>query len=114
MCAIFNQDNQFVMWILNCVISERWLFLGLNYISIHCHVVINKDLRFRLVKQLRPDTFRFIDRRFQNRVRVNGVNFNQGSMKLVRVSEKFELTEYELARFYCTVFSYFMSPIAKY
>ena len=89
------------MWTLNSVNRERWSFLGLNYVSIHCHVVISKDSRFRLVKQLRPDTFRFIDRRFQNRVRVNGVNLNQGSVKLVRVSGESELTEFELARFYC-------------
>ena len=96
MCAVFTPDNQFIMWTLNCVIPERWSFLDLNYVSIHCHVVIGKDSRFRPVKQLRPDTFRFIDRRFQNRVRVNGVNLNQGSMKLVRVSGEFELTEFEL------------------
>ena len=92
-CAMFTQDNQFVMRTLNCVTPERWSFLGLNYISIHCHVVISKDSRFRPIKQLRPDTFRFIDRRFQNRVRVNGVNLNQGSMKLARVSGEFELAE---------------------
>ena len=96
MCAIFSLDNQFVMWALNHVTPERWSFLDLNYVPIHCHVVISKDSRFRLVKQLRPDTFRFIDRRFQNRVRVNGVNFSQGSMKLVQVSGEFELTEFEL------------------
>ena len=84
------------MWTLNCVTPERWSFLGLNYVSVYCHVVISKDLRFRLVKQLRPDTFRFVRRRFQNRVRVNRVNLNQGSMKLVRVSGEFELTEFEL------------------
>ena len=72
------------------------VFLGLNYVSIHCHVVISKDSRFRLVKQLRPDTFRFIDQRFQNRVRVNEVNLNQEIIKLVRVSWEFELTEFEL------------------
>ena len=84
------------MWTLNCVTPERWSFLGLNYVSIHCHVVISKDSRFRLVKQLCPDTFRFIDQRFQNRVRVNGVNLNKRSMRLVRVSREFELTEFEL------------------
>ena len=61
---------------------EIWSFLGLNYVSIHCHAIISKDLRFRLVKQLRPDNFRFTDRRFHNRVRVNGVNLSQGSIKL--------------------------------
>ena len=84
------------MWTLNRVTPERWSFLSLNYLTVYCHVVISKDSRFRLVKKLCPDTFRFINRRFQNRVRVNGVNLSQGSMKLVRVSGEFELTEFEL------------------
>ena len=83
------------MWTLNRVTPEKWSFLGLNYVTVHCHV-ISKDSRFRLVKDLRPDSFGFIDRRFQNRVRVNEVNLNQGSMKLGRVSGEFELTEFEL------------------
>ena len=82
------------MWTLNRVTPERWSFLGLNYVSLHCHVVISKDSSFRLVKQLRPDTFRFIDQRFQNRVRVDRVNFSQGNMRLVRVTGEFELTEF--------------------
>ena len=92
----FPQDNQFVIWTLNRVTPERWSFLGLNYVSLHCHVFISKDSRFRLVKQLRPETFSFIDQRFQNRLRVNRVNLNQGSMKLVRISWNFELTEFQL------------------
>ena len=82
-CAVFTQDSQFVMPTLNHVTPERWSFLGLNYVSVHCHVVISKDSRLRLVEQLLPDTFRFINQHFQNRVQVNGVNLNQGSMKLV-------------------------------
>ena len=84
------------MWTSNRVTPERWSFLSLNYDSAHCHVVISKDYRLRLVKKLRPDSFRFIDRRFQNRVRVNELNLNQGSMKLVRLSGEFKLTEFEL------------------
>ena len=30
---------------------------------------------FELVKQVRPDTFRFTDKRFQIRVRINGYKF---------------------------------------
>ena len=62
---------QYSPWI---IILESMSFLDLNYVSIHCHAVISKDLRFRLIKQLRPDTLRFTDRRFQNRVRINGTN----------------------------------------
>ena len=62
------------------ITPERRSFLGLNYVSIHCHV-ISKDSRFKLVKQLRPDTFRFTDRRFQSTVRINRVNFSQGDIK---------------------------------
>ena len=67
--AIFTTDNAL----------KRRSSLGLNYVSIHCHVVISIDSIFRQVKKLSPDTSRFTDRRFQNRVRING----------------------ELARFYC-------------
>ena len=63
---------------------KRRSVLGLNYVAINCHVVISKDSRFRLVKQLRSDTFRFTDRdrRFQNRIRINGASLSEGSIKL--------------------------------
>ena len=63
------------------IITLERSFHGFNYVSIHCHV-ISKDSRFRLVKQLHPDTFRFTDRRFQNRVRINRVNLSKGTIKL--------------------------------
>ena len=64
------------------IITLERSFLGLNYVSIHCHVVISEDSRFQLLKQLRPDNFRFTDRRFLNGVRINGVNLSQGGIKL--------------------------------
>ena len=51
--------------------------LGSNYVSIRCHVVIGKDSRFRLVKQLRLDTSRFTKLEFG----WTGINLSQGSMK---------------------------------
>ena len=44
---------------------------------------------------------RFAEQHFLIRVRVIGVNLSQGKAKLVRVSGEFELTEFELAGFYC-------------
>ena len=76
--------------------SGKMVFSGFELRFLTWSRFISKDSTFRVVKQLRPDTFSFIDQRFQNRLRVNGVNLNKGSMKLVRISGDFELTEFEL------------------
>jgi hypothetical protein len=83
---------------------------------------LNKNPSYRLSKS---DILRFADPRLENKVRVNGINLTKGKqnlyykkqcqiqiqveLDLVRVSEEFEfeLSEFELAGFYCIIKDYF-------
>ena len=56
-----------------------------------------KISRFRRVKQLRRDTFRFTKRRFQKRVRINEVNLSQRSVKLGTSERKVRINRVQVS-----------------
>ena len=74
-----------------CIIfSNLWSFIH----RLNC-CYLNKKPSYRLSKS---DILRFADPRLENKVRVNGINLTmQGKTKFVRISEEFELSEFELS-----------------